>query len=131
HSAEKSVTVDGVAMSSASMIAMAGDTVTMPATSMLMIHAPWGGVAGNARELRDYADVLDQFADAMSEAYAAKSGMDRSAILDLLTDGEDHYYTRAEAVDAGFADTLSDGDGAEAADAYSLAFAAQLYDGIV
>ena len=56
--ATKAVTVDGVAMSSASLIAMAGDTVHMPATSILMIHAPWGGIAGNAQELRKYADVL-------------------------------------------------------------------------
>ncbi len=108
HKAIKLVTVDGVAMSSASLIAMAGDTVTMPPTSMLMIHAPWGGVLGNAREMRQYADALDKFSQSMADAYAVKSGMDRAEVLALLTDGEDHYYTGEEAIAAGFADAVGE-----------------------
>src|SRR5690606_5273508 len=68
HKATKAVTVDGVAMSSASLIAMAGDTVSMPPTSILMIHAPWGGCYGNAKEMRQYADVLDTFSESMADA---------------------------------------------------------------
>lgn len=125
HSANKAVTVDGVAMSSASLIAMAGDTVHMPATSILMIHAPWGGIAGNAKELRQYADVLDTFAEGMADAYVVKSGKSRADILALLQDGADHYYTGAEAVAEGFADAV-DEDAADdgAADEQARAFAA-------
>lgn len=125
HSANKAVTVDGVAMSSASLIAMAGDTVHMPATSILMIHAPWGGIAGNAKELRQYADVLDTFAEGMADAYVVKSGKSRADILALLQDGADHYYTGAEAVVEGFADAV-DEDAADdgAADEQARAFAA-------
>ena len=125
HGATKAVTVDGVAMSSASLIAMAGDTVHMPATSILMIHAPWGGIAGNAKELRQYADVLDTFAEGMADAYVVKSGKSRADILGLLQDGADHYYTGAEAVAEGFADAV-DEDAAEdgAADEQARAFAA-------
>ncbi len=125
HSATKAVTVDGVAMSSASLIAMAGDTVHMPATSILMIHAPWGGIAGNAKELRQYADVLDTFAEGMADAYVVKSGKSRADILALLQDGADHYYTGAEAVAEGFADAV-DEDTADdgAADEQARAFAA-------
>lgn len=125
HSATKAVTVDGVAMSSASLIAMAGDTVHMPATSILMIHAPWGGIAGNAKELRQYADVLDTFAEGMADAYVVKSGKSRADILALLQDGADHYYTGAEAVAEGFADAV-DADAADdgATDEQARAFAA-------
>ena len=125
HSANKAVTVDGVAMSSASLIAMAGDTVHMPATSILMIHAPWGGIAGNAKELRQYADVLDTFAEGMADAYVVKSGKSRADVLALLQDGADHYYTGAEAVAEGFADAV-DEDAADdgAADEQARAFAA-------
>ena len=125
HGATKAVTVDGVAMSSASLIAMAGDTVHMPATSILMIHAPWGGIAGNAKELRQYADVLDTFAEGMADAYVVKSGKSRADILGLLQDGADHYYTGAEAVAEGFADAV-DEDAAEdgASDEQARAFAA-------
>ena len=131
HKATKAVTVDGVAMSSASLIAMAGDTVSMPPTSILMIHAPWGGVMGNAKELRQYADVLDTFSDAMATAYTVKSGQSREDILALLKDGDDHYYTGDEAVEAGFADAVvSDSADDSEPDENARAFAAQLLDRI-
>ena len=121
--ATKAVTIDGVAMSSASLIAMAGDTVHMPATSILMIHAPWGGLAGNAKELRQYADVLDTYAESMADAYVSKSGKDRADVLALLQDGQDHYFTGAEAVAEGFADAETADDDSAATDASALAFA--------
>ena len=131
HKATKAVTVDGVAMSSASLIAMAGDTVSMPPTSILMIHAPWGGVMGNAKELRQYADVLDTFSDAMATAYTTKSGQSREDILSLLKDGDDHYYTGEEAVEAGFADAVvTDAADDSEPDENARAFAAQLLDRI-
>lgn len=110
HKATKAVTIDGVAMSSASLIAMAGDTVSMPPTSILMIHAPWGGCWGNAKEMRQYADVLDTFSRSMADAYVQKSGKEEGEILDLLQDGEDHYYTGEEAVAEGFADAVTTDD---------------------
>lgn len=97
--------VDGVAMSAASLIAMAGDTVEMPATSIMMIHAPSSSCYGNAAEMRKAAAVLDKFADAMVSAYTSKSGKSEADIKALL-DGEDHFYTGAEAVAAGFADAI-------------------------
>jgi ATP-dependent protease ClpP protease subunit/phage major head subunit gpT-like protein len=104
--ANKVVTVDGVAMSSASLIAMAGDEIVMGDASMMMIHAPWGGAMGNAKDMRTFADVLDTFAEAMTGAYVAKSGKPRADVLALLTDGTDHYYTGEQAVAEGFADRL-------------------------
>jgi ATP-dependent protease ClpP protease subunit len=108
HSARKVVTVDGVAMSSASLIAMAGDEVQMAATSLLMIHAPWGYAQGNAQDMREMASVLDIYAAAMANAYVSKTGKDKAVILSLLEDGKDHYYTGEQAVAEGFADKLVD-----------------------
>lgn len=108
HSARKVVTVDGVAMSSASLIAMAGDEVQMPSTSLLMIHAPWGFAQGNAQDMRIMADVLDTYASAMAGAYAAKTGKPNADMLALLADGVDHYYTGEQAVAEGFADAVVD-----------------------
>ncbi len=131
HKATKAVTVDGVAMSSASLIAMAGDTVSMPPTSILMIHAPWGGCWGNAKEMRQYADVLDTFSDSMADAYVKKSGKSKADILSLLKDGEDHYYTGEEAVAEGFADAVtSDDDGNDEPDENARAYANQLLERI-
>lgn len=128
HPAHKAVSVDGVAMSSASLIAMAGDTRAIPPTSLLMIHAPWGGIAGNAKEMRQYADILDKFSESMADAYVEASGQSRDEILALLTDGEDHYYTGEEAVAAGFATSspAASGDEDHEPDEAARAFANRL-----
>lgn len=109
HAATVTTVVDGVAMSIASLIAMAGDTVEMAENAILMVHAPWTGVAGNSATLRDTADMLDQFAAAMSTSYAAKTGKTVADMLALLTDGADHYYTATEAKDMGFCDAITAG----------------------
>lgn len=108
HPANVTVTVEGVAVSIASLMAMAGDTVIMPANTLMMIHAPWSVALGNAKEFRDKADLLDKFAEAMSTSYAAKTGKSDSEILDLLSDGEDHWFTAAEAVEFGLADYMTE-----------------------
>lgn len=106
HKAHVTVVIDSVAYSIASLIAMAGDTVEMAENALLMIHAPWGGVVGNSAAMRDYADMLDTWAEAMATSYAAKSGHTKEEMLALLTDGVDHYYTAAEALDETFIDTV-------------------------
>lgn len=107
HPARKIVTVDGIAASIASVIAMAGDEVRMPPASLMMIHAPWTQSAGgNAAELRGHAAQLDAWAATMAEAYASKSGRPLAEMRTMLDDGEDHWFTAQEAVEAGFADLV-------------------------
>lgn len=117
HSATVNVFVDGVAISCASYIAMAGDTITMAKNAQMMIHAPWSYAGGNAVELREQADVLDRYAKAMASAYADKSGKTYDDALAILTDGKDHWFLADEAVTEGFADAVGD----EVAVAASLA----------
>lgn len=106
HPAAKTVVIDGIAASIASLIAMAGDTVEMTENAVLMVHAPWTFAAGNSAELRKTADVLDTWAGAMATSYARKTGKTQDEMLALLTDGEDHWYTAAEAQAAGFVDSV-------------------------
>lgn len=107
HPAETTVSIESVAASIASLIAMAGDTVEIAENARLMIHAPWGGMYGNATALREFADYLDGWAGAMATSYAQKTGKPLDEILTLLTDGIDHWYTATEAKDAGFADDIT------------------------
>jgi len=107
HKAHVTVVIDGVAMSVATVIAMAGDTVEMAENAIFMIHAPWTYTAGNSTTLRDQADMLDQFAAALATSYAAKTGQSVEAMLALMLDGKDHYYTAAEALAGGFIDTIT------------------------
>ncbi len=107
HKATITTEVDGMAFSIASLIAMAGDTVNMASNAMLMVHAPWTYAAGNSAQLREMAEQLDTWAAAMSTSYAMRTG-DQPAMLALLTDGKDHYYTAQQALDQKFIDAVTD-----------------------
>lgn len=126
HGAAIHVTVDGIAASIASLIAMAGDSVAMYANTMLMVHAPMSGVWGNAVEMRQHADVLDTWARAMRESYVAKTGKE-AEVEALLADGIDHYFTAAEALAFGFIDRIADADATEPADDKAAAAALLSY----
>ena len=106
HPAPVHVQVDGVAISCASYLAMAGDTVTMARNAQMMIHAPWSFAGGNSADLREMADILDRYAKSMASAYANKSGKTYEQALAILTDGKDHWYSAEEAVAEGFADAV-------------------------
>lgn len=120
HPASIHAFVDGVAVSCASYIAMAGDKITMAKNAQMMVHAPWGYAMGNATQLREQAEVLDRYAKALASGYADKAGMEYAAALALLTDGKDHWYLAEEAVEAGLADEV--GDEAEVAAALAVSF---------
>lgn len=120
HPATVDVHVDGVALSMAGYIAMAGDTLTMAKNAQLMVHAPWGYAVGNAAELRVQAEVLDRYAKAMASAYADKSGKSIADALALLTDGKDHWFSAEEAVTEGFADVVGEPSDAQASLANSF-----------
>lgn len=104
HKAEITVTIDGIAASIASLVAMAGDTIIMPENAMMMIHDPSGVVIGTSKDMREIAAALDKMKQAMIAAYAAKSGKDRGEIADIMSD--ETWFSAQEAVDAGFADEI-------------------------
>lgn len=59
HKAEITVYVEGIAASIASVIAMAGDKIIIPANAQMMIHKPSSAVWGNADDMRKQAEILD------------------------------------------------------------------------
>ena len=97
HPAQVTTVNEGAAMSIASLILMAGDVVEMGENTLLMIHAPWTYAGGNSVDLRATADMLDKWAQAMATSYASKTGRPVDEMLAWLTDGQDHYFTAAEA----------------------------------
>lgn len=74
----KTVYVDGLAGSIASVIALAGDKVVIPRTAYMMIHKPWAGAWGNADDMRKMADSLDRIQDGIINVYKEnlKDGVD-------------------------------------------------------
>jgi ATP-dependent protease ClpP protease subunit len=105
--AKVNVTVDGIAASAASVIAMAGDHVSMARGAMMMIHDPSMVAVGNPQDLRDSADTLDKIADSLASTYAARAGGDVADWRALMQ--AETWYTADEAVDAGLADDTVDG----------------------
>ncbi len=100
HPATINVTVDGVAASIASLIAMAGSTRRMHENTMLMLHGPQGGGWGFAGDLRERADQIDVYGRQMLVSYSgrAKNPADIEA---MLTDRRDHWLTASEALALG------------------------------
>jgi len=105
HPATVDVTVDGIAASVASLIAMAGKTRRMQSNALMMIHGPSSGAWGFAPTLRRTADMLDTIADAMLTSYSARA-IDAAQIGTWLKDEQDHWLTAAQAVEAGLADDV-------------------------
>lgn len=105
HPAEVTCIVEGLAASAASLIAMAGKLV-MGKGAMLMVHSPLAGVMGNARELRQMADLLDKAQEGLCAIYESKTGKSRDEISALLN--AETWMTAEEAVASGFADEVAE-----------------------
>ncbi len=103
--AKVDIWVDGVAASMASMIVcLPGATVHMPENAWIMVHKPWGGIAGDSDEMREYADWLDRNEALMLSAYMNKTGLGQEELETMLK--AETWLNGAEAVEKGFADRL-------------------------
>ncbi|TDE36313.1 head maturation protease, ClpP-related [Antarcticimicrobium sediminis] len=101
----KTITVQGIAASAASVIMMAGDRIEMSAGSVLMIHDPSQDITsyrGTSEEHRRVAESLDKICDAVAQIYAQRSGKPISEIQKIMA--AESWFTPEEAVAAGFAD---------------------------
>lgn len=120
HSATVRVTIDGIAASAASFIAMAGDEIIMSRNSQMMIHDAlayvdvWGmanpaDIDAMVAELKGLQGELERQSDNIAEVYAeaaAARGGDAtaSAWRDLMR--AETWYFANEAVEAGLADRV-------------------------
>lgn len=104
HDAQVIVNIDGIAASMASVIAMAGDEITMSSAAYLMVHNPWGIGMGEASDLRNLADTLDKMRGTLASIYAGKSGQSLEQIYAWM-DAET-WMTATEAKERGFVDLV-------------------------
>ncbi len=100
------VKIDGMAMSAATVIAMAGDTVMIPSTSIFMIHDPLAGLMGyyNSRDLQKVINRLGVVKNTIVNAYIGKSSKTKEEIENLMT--EELWLTGEDAVNEGFCDEV-------------------------
>jgi ATP-dependent Clp protease, protease subunit len=119
HRGHKTVYVDGIAASAASVIAMAGDEVVMRKGSIMMIHDPAGITMGSVREHEKTVEALNAIADSIAEIYAEKSGR---SVEECRADMVEEIWLKPDkAVELGYATSTVDDAALEpTAFAYSL-----------
>lgn len=106
HAATVKVSVDGLAASIASIIAMAGDEVRMAKNSYLMIHRASSIAWGNDSEMLRVAKLLQKIDTTLVDTYQDKTGKNADEIKALM-DAET-WLTAEEALSYGFADMVGD-----------------------
>ena len=98
------VKIASIAASAASVIAMAGDRVQMSPTALLMVHDPSTIAMGNAKAMEQAITTLNEVKESIINAYAAKTGMRRGKIADLMSN--ETWMNAKKAVELGFADEV-------------------------
>lgn len=105
HPAKVTVIVDGIAASAASFIAVGADELVMGRNAELMIHDAFGISLGNAKDMRDMADMLDHISNNIASVYADKSGGTTEQWREAML--AETWYSADEAVAAGLSDRVA------------------------
>lgn len=99
------VFVDGIAASAASIIAMAGDTITMSNVAMMMVHNAYCLCIGTGDDMRKCADTLDKVSASIAQAYVAKTGKTAEEIKVIMD--EESWMGAQLCIDEGFATSIA------------------------
>lgn len=106
HPANKIIDIDGMALSIASVIVMAGDTVNMAGNAMMMIHDPWTCTCGSADDFRAHADLMDQVKGNLVSTYAGRVSIEDDEIAALMA--AETWMTAEDAKRHGFVDAITE-----------------------
>jgi len=96
--------VDGVCASAATVIALGGNRVVMPKSSLFMIHKPRLSTSGDADLLRQEAAKLDRHEDILVGIYGQKTGKNSDELRGMMA--RETWMDGSEAFGVGFADEL-------------------------
>lgn len=102
YQGRKTVRVDGVAASMASVIAMVGDEIYMSPGSTMMIHRPLVGTYGNVDDLKKAIEMLESIEETILPIYMERTGLSRDEVFELLE--AETWLSPEKAVELGFAD---------------------------
>jgi ATP-dependent protease ClpP protease subunit len=106
HAGRVHVEIAGLAASAASIIAMAGDSITIAESAFVMIHNAWGLVVGNRHDMAQVAEVLAGIDKSLARIYADRTRVGIRAITEMMD--KETWFSGKDAVDQGFADGLAD-----------------------
>lgn len=92
---------DGLAASMSANIWLAGKKREMAVNAKLMFHNAMGIAIGNAKEMRETANMLDKFDQAMVATLVAITGMDEEEAMEKFYNYSDNWMTRKDAEEIG------------------------------
>lgn len=101
HPGKIVVDIIGIAASAASLIAMAGHSITMSDGAVLMIHDPMNITIGNSDDHAKTIGQLEAYATAYAKVYGARAGITAKAARAIMR--AETWYDGEQAVAAGFA----------------------------
>lgn len=104
HKGKVTVKIDGKAISSASVIAMAGDVIEMSPVAIMMIHNPMSFAVGDYREMQKTAEILNEVKETIINAYQIKTGKQRAKISKMMDD--ETWMGSRTALSEGFIDEV-------------------------
>ncbi|MFF1413369.1 head maturation protease, ClpP-related [Streptomyces sp. NPDC058289] len=118
HPAKVTAYIDGIAASIASVIAMAGDRRVIGRNSSFMIHDASALCVGQSKDMRETAQLLEKISNNIADVYAHRTGVEDAEHWRSLMKAET-WWTGAEAVKAGLATEVDDGNSAQTEDAWA------------
>lgn len=104
HKATVTATIEGLAASAATIVAMGADVIVAAQGSQMMVHEGSGLVYGPMADMLKMAQVLEKTNAQMAEIYADRAGGTAELWREAMN--AETWYTAQEAVDAGLADRL-------------------------
>ncbi len=107
HPANIIAHIDGYAASAASFIMLAADEIEIASGGFIMIHNAWTICMGNAADITKTAQLLDKIDASLVKSYAERTGNKQEVIAEWMA--KETWFSAQEAVDAGFADKISEG----------------------
>ena len=108
----------GLVASIATTILLAGDSVTMDKGSWFMVHNPWANALGEAEELRQTANLLDEMKSQLINVYVDAIQKNKKLINGRRKDTsqqvalwmeEETWFTAKQALEAGFIQGITNG----------------------
>ena len=96
--------IDGLAASMATVIALAGEHVTMSDGGLFMIHNAHFTQGGTAAKMRVNADLAESLSNSIADVYKAKTGLDKRSIKAMMD--KETTLTANEALKHGFVDSV-------------------------
>lgn len=98
------IKIDAMAISAASVVAMAGNTIEISPVGMIMIHNPISFAEGDSEEMKTAAKMLDEVKESIINAYELKTKLPRTELATMMDD--ETWIHAQKAVELGFADSI-------------------------